>query len=182
MTRPAVFLDRDGVLVDVIVRGNQAYAPLTLDEFHVTPRVGDHVARLRDAGLVPIVFTNQPEVARGLLDLDVLETMHQQLRHVADVTDILVCPHDGDDSCDCRKPKPGMLHQAAHKWGLDLLGSYVIGDRWRDIEAGRAAGCFTVLLQRPYSACSTADANVDSLDAAVDVVLARLKKGTPWTT
>src|SRR5207244_3298830 len=90
------------------------------------------------------------------------------------VDDVFVCPHGADNECDCRKPKPGMLHVAAELWQISLPRSFVIGDRWRDIEAGRAVGCYTVLVDRPYSECSTADASVDSLAAAVDVVLRRL--------
>ncbi len=170
-----MFLDRDGVLVETFVRGNRAYAPVSLDEFRLIAGAGRHVGRLRDAGLVPIVFTNQPEVGRGLIPPSVLAQMHEQLRAAVPVEDIFVCAHDSDDACACRKPKPGMLREAADKWGIDLGRSFVVGDRWRDIDAGRAVGSYTVLLDRPYSECRTADARVADLAAAVDVILARLK-------
>ena len=176
MNRRAVFLDRDGVLVDTFVRDNQAHAALTLEDFHVCAESRPQVARLRAAGLLPIVFTNQPEVAHGALDATTLERMHARLRAELSVADIFVCPHDDGADCACRKPRPGMLHAAAAKWGLDLAACLVVGDRWRDIEAGRRAGCYTVLLERPYSGCDNADRRVASLREAVDVVLARAEE------
>jgi D-glycero-D-manno-heptose 1,7-bisphosphate phosphatase len=170
----AVFLDRDGVLVEAIVRDGRPYAPTSLDAFHLVPDAGTEVARLRDAGLRCLLFTNQPEVARGLLPADVLAEMHARLRAQVPLDAIYVCPHDPTDGCACYKPRPGMLHEAASEWSLDLTRSFVIGDRWRDIEAGHAVGCYTILLARPYSACSTAHAEVESLAAAVDLVLDRL--------
>lgn len=171
--RQAVFLDRDGALNETIVRNNRAYAPLSLDEFRVVNGVDRQLARLRAAGLVCIVVTNQPDVARGVLDLRMLERMHHLLRTSVGVDDIYVCLHDPSEGCDCHKPKPGMLLAAAKKWAVSLERSFVIGDRWRDIEAGRAVGCYTILLDRPYSKCATADAQVGDLSNAVDLVLAR---------
>lgn len=173
MSRRAVFLDRDGVLVETHVRDGRAYAPVSLADFRICPDAGPQVARLKTAGLVPIVFTNQPEVARGTLTLETLDRMHRALTAAVDVAEIFVCVHEDRDGCECRKPKPGMLHAAAAKWGLELSKSFVIGDRWRDIEAGEAAGCQTVLIDRPYSACPRASARVSDLVGAVDVVVAR---------
>jgi D-glycero-D-manno-heptose 1,7-bisphosphate phosphatase len=170
----AVFIDRDGVLAEAIVRDGRAYAPTTLEAFHLVPDAGTQVARLRAAGLRCFLFTNQPEVARGILSIDVLEAMHVKLREDVCLDAIYVCPHDPADGCACYKPRPGMLHQAALEWSLDLKRSFVIGDRWRDIEAGHAVGCYTILLARPYSACSTAHAEADRLSVAVDLVLDRL--------
>lgn len=174
MSRRAVFLDRDGVLTETIVRGNRAYAPVTLDEFHLTEDAGKQVARLRAAGLLCIVFTNQPEVARGMLSREVLEAMHSRLRAGAAVDDVFVCEHDPAEGCECHKPRPGMIHEAAARWGISLPASFVIGDRWRDVEAGRAVGCYTVLIQRPYSQCSTANVCVPDLGQAVDAILKQL--------
>lgn len=168
-----MFLDRDGVLVEALVRGDRPVAPTTLKDFTLVAEAAAAVARLRRAGLVSIVVTNQPEVARGSLPEDVLGTMHQRLREEIPVDDIFVCPHDGD-GCACRKPRPGLLHEAAAKWGLDPAGSFLVGDRWRDIEAGRAVGCYTILLERRYSACATADTRVATVVEATDVILARL--------
>jgi D-glycero-D-manno-heptose 1,7-bisphosphate phosphatase len=176
--RRAVFLDRDGVLVETEVRDGAAYAVTTLAEFRVVPDAAEQVARLRAAGLVCIVFTNQPEVARGTIAPEVLAAMHNVLRAAVPLDDVYVCPHDEGDGCACRKPRPGMLHDAAARWDVSLAGSFVIGDRWRDVDAGRAAGCYAVLLEREYSACTTADARVATLHEAVDAVLARLAAAT----
>jgi D-glycero-D-manno-heptose 1,7-bisphosphate phosphatase len=170
----AVFLDRDGVLVREIVRDGDAFAPTRFEDFALVDEAAEQVERLRAAGLLCIVFTNQPEIARGLLDPEVLDQMHQHLRSCVAVDDVVVCPHVDADGCDCRKPSPGMLRQAAERWAIDLERSFVVGDRWRDIDAGRAAGCYTVLLERAYSHCTTADACVASLTDAVDVVLSRV--------
>lgn len=177
----AVFLDRDGVIVETLVRDKRAYAPARLDEFRVTPGADRQVGRLREAGLLPIVFTNQPDVGRGVITQATLATMHERLRAAVPVEDILVCLHARDGECECRKPKAGMLREAAARWDVDLGRSFVIGDRWRDIEAGRAAGCYTVLIERAYSACRRADAAVPDLATAVDVVLARAG-GRSWSS
>lgn len=176
MTHRAAFLDRDGVLVETLVRSNRAFAPVSLDEFRLEPDAGLQVTRLARAGLLPIVVTNQPEVARGIISPAVLEEMHERLRRAVPVEDIFVCAHDGPDGCGCRKPKPGMLKAAAEKWGIDLGGSFMVGDRWSDVEAGQAAGCYTVLIERPYSGAASPSARARDLATAVDAVLARLKE------
>jgi D-glycero-D-manno-heptose 1,7-bisphosphate phosphatase len=171
----AAFLDRDGVLVETLVRNGRAHAAVTLEQFRICPDAREQVGRLRVAGLHPIVFTNQPEVARGTLSRETLETMHEWLRDAVGVDDIFVCVHAEGEGCVCRKPRPGMLEAAARTWGLDLAASFVVGDRWRDIDAGRAVGCYTVLIERPYSECRVADARVADLAGAVDAVLARIE-------
>jgi D-glycero-D-manno-heptose 1,7-bisphosphate phosphatase len=170
--RRAVFLDRDGVLVETLVREQRAFAPVSLDEFRIVAGAGPLVARLRKAGLLPIVFTNQPDVGRGRLSPATLAEMHIRLRGAVPVEDIFVCVHDGVDGCECRKPKPGMLRAAAEKWAIDLRRSFVLGDRWQDIDAGRAVGCYTVLIERPYSGEVNADARAADLAGAVQAVLA----------
>ena len=151
------------MLNEAIVRDNRAYSPLSFDDFRLVRGAGRQVARLRAAGLATIVFTNQPEVARGLLTPATLDEMHRCLRETVPVDDVYTCPHDADGACACRKPAPGMLHEAAQRWGISQVDSFVIGDRWRDIDAGRAVGCFTTLLGRPYSACEMDDARVATL-------------------
>jgi D-glycero-D-manno-heptose 1,7-bisphosphate phosphatase len=175
----AVFLDRDGVLVKEVLVDGAPFAPLTVSDFHLAPEAAAQVQRLRDAGLTCIVFTNQPEVARGLLPSDTLETMHRELRARVPVDDVYVCPHVDGDGCNCRKPQPGMLTSAAERWDVRLEQSFVIGDRWRDIDAGRAVGCYTILIDRPYSACETADVRVPTLVDAVDAIMARLESTEP---
>jgi D-glycero-D-manno-heptose 1,7-bisphosphate phosphatase len=178
--RRAAFLDRDGVLAVEIVRNGNAYAPTRLEDFHVVQGAADQVLRLKAAGLVCVVFTNQPEVGRGLLTMDTLDSMHALLRSQVPVDDVLVCPHGADGECECRKPAPGMLHEAARRWNIALSESFVIGDRWRDIEAGRSVGCYSILLERTYSECRSADVAVGTLEAAADAVLARLEATSPF--
>jgi len=175
MGRRAVFLDRDGVLVEALVRDNRAFAPVALDEFRLEKDAALHVGRLAEAGLLPIVVTNQPEMARGLIAPAVLEEMHERLRKAVPLEDVFVCVHDAGEGCGCRKPKPGMLHAAAEKWDIDLARSFMVGDRGSDVEAGWAAGCYTVLIERPYSGSARPDARARDLASAVDVVLARLR-------
>jgi D-glycero-D-manno-heptose 1,7-bisphosphate phosphatase len=174
--RRGVFLDRDGVLVEAIVRNGRAYAPTRLEDFRLVPDASAQVERLRSAGLVCVVVTNQPEVSRGLLDPDVLQAMHAQLRESVPLHDVFVCPHDASEGCECRKPLPGMLYAAAERWALDLPESFIVGDRSGDIEAGRAAGCYTLLLDRPYSGKNRADLACAELSGAVDAILARVRE------
>jgi D-glycero-D-manno-heptose 1,7-bisphosphate phosphatase len=176
--RCAVFLDRDGVLNEPLVHNGRALAPISLEDFHLVEGAGREVARLQAASLLCIVITNQPEVSRRLLDVATLKRMHEHLREATGVDDVFVCLHDPREGCRRHKPRPGMLLAAARKYAIDLPRSFVIGDRWRDIEAGRAAGCCTVLLDRPYSACQLANVRVGTLQQAVDFVLAR-RRGEP---
>ena len=169
--KSAVFLDRDGVLNVPIVRDNRAYAPLTLKEFQVTDEAVSEVKKLRSSGFLCIVITNQPEIARGLLSPETLEEMHNILKSRVAVDDIFVCHHDSTEGCQCHKPQPGMILAAAKKWDIDLKTSYMIGDRWRDIGAGRTAGCYNILIERPYSQCSSADVSVSNLEEAVQLIL-----------
>ena len=173
MAACAVFLDRDGVLVETFVRDNRAYAATTLQDFQLVRSAAAEVRRLRDAGLAPIVVTNQPDVGRGVIAPETLAAMHERLAGALPVLDILVCTHVASVGCACRKPKPGMLEAAAAKWGIDLRQSFMVGDRASDVEAGRAAGCRTILIERPYSGSATADARVGSLTEAVDAILTR---------
>ncbi|WPZ36205.1 HAD-IIIA family hydrolase [Thalassobaculum sp. OXR-137] len=148
--RKAVFLDRDGVLVRSEVRGGKPYAALTLSAFEILPEAPGAVRALKAAGFVTVLVTNQPELARGNLDPVTMEAMHATLGAALPLDDVRICPHDGDTGCACRKPAPGMLLDAAKALGLDLEQSFMVGDRWRDVGAGRAAGCRTILIDRGY--------------------------------
>jgi D-glycero-D-manno-heptose 1,7-bisphosphate phosphatase len=172
-TKRAVFLDRDGVVVRAIVRDGRPYAPLSLDEFEILPDAFDAIHRLKQAGFVCIVVTNQPEVARGTLPASVVHEMHDRLRGLLPVDAVEVCLHDDADGCSCRKPKPGLLVNAARAFDIDLHGSVLVGDRWRDIEAGEAAGCDSVFIDYGYAERrpTGAAATVGSLNDAVDWIL-----------
>ena len=171
--RRAVFLDRDGVILRAIVRDGRPIAPASLEEAAYDPDAPAAIQRLRAAGFLTIVVTNQPDVGSGLLRAEAVEAIHADLRARLPVDDIKVCYHTSDDACACRKPKPGMLLDAARAWGVDLARSVMIGDRWSDIAAGRAAGCKTVLIDAAYAerAAEAPDATVRSLAEASQVIL-----------
>lgn len=172
--RVAVFLDRDGVLNEVVERDGRAESPRSMDEFRLVSDAGESVTRLRLAGLATLVVTNQPDVARGLLPATVLEDMVAALRDGVGVDDVIVCPHDDADNCSCRKPQPGMLHDLAVRWDVDLQRSYVVGDTWRDMLAGRNAGCTTVLVRTAYNDDASGDVEVASLGHAAAWILGEM--------
>ncbi len=175
MVRAAVFLDRDGVINANVVRDGKPVAPTTIEEFRFLPGVEDAVRRLKEAGYTVIVCTNQPDVATGRTSRATLDAMHALVRERLKVDDIKACLHTDRDRCDCRKPKPGMLLAAAHEHGIDLAASYMVGDRWRDVVAGRTAGCETFFVDYGYQQDGPNDPDhvVSSLADAVDVILAR---------
>ena len=146
----AVFLDRDGVINANLERDRRPFAPTTLAEFHFLPGVDASIRRLKDAGFIVIVVTNQPDVANGITPRATVDAMHAEVRARLAVDDIEVCFHTDAENCACRKPKPGMLLAAATKYGIDLKRSWMVGDRWRDVDAGRAAGCSTVFIDYGY--------------------------------
>jgi D-glycero-D-manno-heptose 1,7-bisphosphate phosphatase len=148
--RCAVFLDRDGVLNRAVVRAGKPYAPASLDELEILPGVPAALGTLREAGFLLIVVTNQPEVARGRLRREVVEAMHRRLREELPLDDIKACYEVDGPASTCYKPKPGMLLEAARERDIDLAQSYMVGDRWRDIGAGKAAGCLTIFIDHGY--------------------------------
>ena len=147
----AVFLDRDGVINRAVVREGKPYPPATLAEFEILPGVFDALRELDEVGFLLIVVTNQPDVARGLQQREIVEAMHQQLRKELPLDDIKVCYEVESSTSLCYKPKPGMLLEAARERDIDLSRSYMVGDRWRDVGCGRAAGCFTIFIDRGYA-------------------------------
>lgn len=149
--RRAVFLDRDGVLNRATLRQGKTYPPESLEELDVLPGVVEACTALHEAGLLLIVATNQPDVALGRQHRNVVEAINAALRARLPLDDIRVCYHSEADGCACRKPKPGLLLQAAQAWGVDLLGSFMVGDRRKDIEAGSRAGCKTVFIDYGYA-------------------------------
>lgn len=175
---PAVFLDRDGVVNEVVYRDGKPGSPRSEAELHIPVGVPAAIDRLRRAGCRVFVVTNQPDVARGLLAAAQLEGMMRGLRERVDVDEVRVCPHDDEDRCECRKPKPGMILDLAERWSVDLDRAYLVGDGWKDMEAGRAAGCRTVLIQREYNESASADVRVSGLDEAVDLILSERLDGS----
>jgi len=171
----AVFLDRDGVLNANLERHGKPVAPTSLAEFQILPGVEDAVCRLKRAGFLLVVVTNQPDVATGLTPKATVEAMHAEIRRRMPIDDIKICYHVDTDNCSCRKPKPGMILAAATEHGIDLASSYLVGDRWRDVEAGRAAGCLTIFVDYGYKqdGPNHPDKIVRSLPEAVAYIMDR---------
>ncbi len=171
LTRPAVFLDRDGVINRAIVRDGRPHPPESAAGVEILPGVADALARLKAAGFALIVTTNQPDVARGRQRREEVEAIHARLAAELPIDEFRVCYHDDADECPCRKPRPGLLQQPP---AYDLARSVMIGDRWRDIEAGRRAGVrATILVDYRYNepGASEPDLRVSSLAEAVPWIL-----------
>jgi D-glycero-D-manno-heptose 1,7-bisphosphate phosphatase len=173
--RRAVFLDRDGVINRTVVREGKPYPPDAVSDVEVLPGVPEAMRRLRAAGYLLVVVTNQPDVARGTQSRARIDAIHARLTRDLPLDDVRCCYHDDDDACECRKPKPGLLVAAAAAHGIDLAASVMVGDRWRDVEAGRRAGCTTVFVDATYSERrpDRPDATVGSLSEAADWILKR---------
>ena len=169
--KTAVFLERDAILNQVRVGPKHQISPTSLEEFKIIEESIEPVRQLKAAGFTLIVTTNQPGVSRGTLSRRELDRMHDQVRRAFPIDDLLICPHDEHDRCPCRKPKPGLLIEAAFKWHLDLDHSYVISDKWQDAEAARTAGCISLLVKSPWVGPVHHDFVLPNLEAVVAKVL-----------
>ena len=172
--RKAVFLDRDGVIVVPEFRDGRSFAPVRLEDYRLYPEAPAALSRLKNAGYLLVVVTNQPDVGRGLIPEQVLEEMHRRLLTSLPIDFVKVCRHTAEDRCSCRKPKPGMLLEAASEFGISLPDSYMVGDRATDIEAGHAAGCRSVFIDLGYTGEPKPDSpsfTVPSISHAADVIL-----------
>lgn len=167
----AVFLDRDGVINKAIIKDGNAYAPRTIKEFEIIEGVAEEITRLKKAGYVLIVVTNQPEIARGTTHRSEVDSMNSIIQEYMDVHEILVCPHDDPDGCSCRKPRPGLILASAEKHAIDLKQSFVVGDGWKDMGAARAAGCRGILLDASYNQGVECFKRAASFKEAVDTIL-----------
>jgi D-glycero-D-manno-heptose 1,7-bisphosphate phosphatase len=176
----AVFLDRDGVINRALERDEKPYPPRNLDEFEILPEVPAALAKLRAAGFLLVVATNQPDVGRGTLAKEVVEKIHAHMLVQLPIDRVEVCYHPGKGAsdCNCRKPKPGMLLRAAAALNIDLAQSWMVGDRWRDVDCGRAAGCKTVFIDRGYEEelRQKPDYSAGNLAVAADIILREVKK------
>ena len=171
--RRAIFLDRDGTINCTVLQDRRSYPPTSAGEFELLPDVEEATQALKSAGFLLVVVTNQPDVGTGRQSRAVVEAIHARLRRLLPIDDVRVCYHIDADHCTCRKPEPGMLLAAAAEWGIDLKASYMIGDRWRDITAGRAAGCRTIFIRNAYDERQPADYDlvVRSLREASEAIL-----------
>jgi D-glycero-D-manno-heptose 1,7-bisphosphate phosphatase len=169
--RRAVFLDRDGVLNRAHLVDGVPHPPRSAAELELLPGVVEATQRLAAAGFLLVVVTNQPDIARGTTTTEEVEAIHRALRAQLPLDDVRVCPHDDADRCACRKPLPGLLLGAARDHDVALSSSVMVGDRWRDVEAGRRAGTLTVYVQAAYD-----ERPAQGFDLAVPSLLA----GVPW--
>ncbi|MQA75095.1 MAG: HAD-IIIA family hydrolase [Solirubrobacterales bacterium] len=171
MSAAAVFLDRDGVLTEAPVLAGRPQSPRLASELVILAGAAGACATLRDAGFRLVCITNQPEIARGGLDPRELEAMGAMLERELGLDEVVVCPHDDADCCECRKPGPGMILAAAERLDIDLAASFTVGDRWRDIDAGSAARTRTVFIDRGYD---------EPLRAQPDVVVGGVEEAAGW--
>jgi D-glycero-D-manno-heptose 1,7-bisphosphate phosphatase len=169
--RSAVFFERDGILNLAPAGPRCQVAPLTLNEFHANLAAEEPLRELKSAGFFLLATTNQPGLSRGYQSRRELDLMHGLLRKRLDLSDIFVCPHDEMDACPCRKPKPGLLVEAAFKWHVDLERSFVISDKWQDAQAAHVSGCTSVLIKSPWNGSGHHDFVVSDLPGAVKKVL-----------
>jgi|SRR6059036_1628573 len=178
--RRAVFLDRDGVINRVLVRDGAPYPATSLEEFEILPGVTEACRLLKGAGLYLVVATNQPDVGRGTLKQEVVEAIHAQMCQALPIDRVEVSYDSGRENppSELRKPRPGMLLRAARELGIDLSRSFMVGDRWRDIDCGRAAGCVTILVDYDYTEAlrQPPDYRVKSLREAADLILGLLAR------
>jgi len=167
-----VFLDRDGVINKVVLRKGEVSSPRKIEEFEFLPNICSALKKFQELGFLNIIFNNQPDISRGLLKKEELEKMNKLILSSLPIDEIIFCPHDDKDNCSCRKPKPGMILEAAKKHFIDLRKSYVVGDGQRDIEAGRAAGCKTFLIKTEYNKNIKEgyDFLVDNLEGVVEII------------
>ncbi|HZR06408.1 MAG TPA: HAD-IIIA family hydrolase [Candidatus Udaeobacter sp.] len=177
VARRAVFLDRDGVINRAVVRNGHPYPPSCAEDFELHDDVADGCARLKAANFLLVVITNQPDVGRGKQNREAIEAMHIKMKSALSLLDrIEICYHAGaryGEPCECRKPRPGLILRAAAELKIDLGASYVIGDRWRDVDCARSAGCRAIFIQRGYqeNLREVPDFTVVNFSEAVDAVL-----------
>lgn len=173
MRRPAVFLDRDGVINRAQVRDGVPHPPASVQDLEILPGVAEALNALKARGYALVIVTNQPDVARGSATRQAVQDIHDRIRRELCVDAILTCFHDDSDDCDCRKPRPGLLLRAARDFDLDVAASFMVGDRWRDLEAGARAGCRTFYVDAGYEERTPVsyDYRVRSLSEAAEIVL-----------
>lgn len=173
--RPGVFLDRDGVINRALTRDGKPYPPSSLSEFELLPEVAEACKKLKAAGFLLVVVTNQPDVGRGTLSQSTVEAIHAFMCRQLPIDRVEVCYHPGkgQSDCDCRKPRPGMLLRAARDLEIDLGRSWMVGDRWRDIDCGHAAGCRTIFIDYKYDEAlrHAPDFRAGNLLAAAELIL-----------
>ena len=148
--RKAIFLDRDGTLNKVYIENGLPISPSSLNKFKIIKGVKKSINRLKKLNFLCILITNQPDVFRGKISKKTVVKMNSYIKKKIKLDDMFVCYHDNEHNCSCRKPKPGLLVKASKKWKIDLNKSFMIGDRWKDILAGKKVGCKTIFINNNY--------------------------------
>lgn len=174
MKRRAIFLDRDGVINHVILKAGKPYSPKTVDQVRIYSDVEESLEKLKKLKFEIIIVTNQPEISRGNLTINEVSKIHDYITSKVGELNFFVCPHDDQNNCSCRKPKPGLLLNASTELDVEVKKSFMIGDRWRDIEAGNNAGCLeSFFINRHYreKLPSNPYTEVRSLKEAVNMIL-----------
>ena len=169
----AIFLDRDGVINQVNLVDGKPYPPKDINELILLPKVAESLQLLKNAGYFLIVITNQPDVARGKTKIETVEVMNQYLKDSLAIDHFFTCYHDDIENCNCRKPKPGSFLKAAEQYNINISSSFMIGDRWRDVEAGNNVGCKTFFIDYSYreKQPKSYDYKVKSLYEAAKIIL-----------
>jgi D-glycero-D-manno-heptose 1,7-bisphosphate phosphatase len=169
--KTGIFIERDGILNLVKVEHQHQVLPLTLEEFRINTEAVSILQKLKAAGFLLIATTNQPGLSLGGVSRRELDRMHDLLRRSLVLDDILVCPQAQEDMCNCRKPSPGLLTEAAFKWHLDLEQSFVISDKWQDAAAARTVGATSLLLKSPWIGSSHHDFVLPDLATIAEKIL-----------
>jgi D-glycero-D-manno-heptose 1,7-bisphosphate phosphatase len=167
-----VFLDRDGVINELVFHKevNKPSSPWNIEEFKFMPGLEKPLEKLSKMGYFLFVISNQPDMSRGFIKKSTTERINQIIYEKLPIDDIVVCPHDDHHNCRCRKPKPGMILDLCKKWDVDPNKSLLIGDNWKDITAGKKAGCKTIILDKPYNKSVDADHRLGTLESAVKLI------------
>ncbi len=167
----AVFLDRDGVINEVVFHNSEKpSSPWNFNEFKLIKGVKEPLEALAKIGYLLFVISNQPDISRGFVEKGTTEKISRIIYDKYPVKEIIVCPHDDHHNCNCRKPKPGMILELSKKYDVDLKKSFLIGDNWKDTEAGEKAGCTTILLDKTYNKSVESDYRTENLNTAVKLI------------
>lgn len=180
--RQAVFLDRDGTVIESVSRPDfvkKITAPFSEDELKFVPKAYLALSRLKDEGFLRILVTDQPDVRHGYMGEKIWQKIQSRVKDTLGFDDIFMCRHLREDNCPLKKPSPMMLRAAADKWGIDLSRSWMIGDTDQDMKTGRAAGCKVVLIDHFYNSTlreSEYDHRVCNLMEAVELIISKQKQ------